>query len=219
MAVVTNASRRALVRAHGKVAVSRLSRGDLSGREVAERIVRAAEIALYDHDRAITHNKGVLNGITALTLATGNDTRSVEASAHGWAASSGSYRPLTRFQILDDKLQASIECPLLLGTVGGSIDIHPVSRIALQILGKPVARRLAAIAAAVGLAQNLAALRALVSEGIQEGHMRLHAERLAYSAGARGTEVGSIAKALVMVGKIDLSNAHHMLAAQRLERD
>ena len=240
MAIVTNASRRALVRASGQVPCARLARGGYSGAEVAQRIVRATEIAAADHDRAVTHNKGVLNGIAALTLATGNDTRAVEAAAHGWAASgAGSsgfdgtghgtgqgtgpgqgpggprYAPLTRYHVADGFLHARLECPLPLGTVGGAIDVHPVSRLALRILGNPDSRRLAAIAAAVGLAQNLAALRALVTEGIQHGHMRLHAERLAFNAGARGTEVSAVAIALAEAAQMDLTAARRLLAAQR----
>ena len=115
----------------------------------------------------------------------------------------------------DGFLHARLECPLPLGTVGGAIDLHPVSRLALRILGNPDSRRLAAIAAAVGLAQNLAALRALVTEGIQHGHMRLHAERLAFHAGARGAEVAAIAAALAEGGRMDLPAARRLLTAHR----
>ena len=219
MAIVTNASRRALVRAAGQVPCTRLGRGGYSGAEVAQRIVRAAAIAAADHDRAVTHNKGVLNGIAALTLATGNDTRAVAAAAHGWAASGAApgagYAPLTRYHVAAGALHARLECPLPLGTVGGAVDLHPVSRLTLRILGNPASRRLAAIAAAVGLAQNLAALRALVTEGIQHGHMRLHAERLAFNAGARGAEVAAVAAALAEAGRMDVATARRLLHAQR----
>ena len=217
MAIVTNASRRARVRAAGQVACSGLARGAYSGAEVARRIVRAAAIAAADHDRAVTHNKGVLNGIAALTQATGNDTRAVEAAAHGWAAAGTAYAPLTRYRVAGGTLQCRLECPLPLGTVGGAVGLHPVSRLALRILGNPDSRRLAAIAAAVGLAQNLAALRALVSEGIQHGHMRLHAERLAFTAGARGAEVTAIAAALAAAGPMDVATARRLLRAQRAQ--
>jgi hydroxymethylglutaryl-CoA reductase len=215
MAIVTNASRRAMVRASGQVPCSRLGRGGYSGAEVGGRIVRAAEIAASDHDRAVTHNKGVLNGIAALTQATGNDTRAVEAAAHGWAATGAGYAPLTSYRVADDILHCRLECPLPLGTVGGAVTAHPVSRLALRILGNPGSRRLAAIAAAVGLAQNLAALRALVSEGIQHGHMRLHAERLAFDAGARGVEVAAIAAALAEAGTMDAATARRLLSNRR----
>ena len=215
MAIVTNASRRALVRAAGQVAYGRLARGGYSGAEVAHRMVRAAMIAAADHDRAVTHNKGVLNGIAALTLATGNDTRAVEAAAHGWAAAGAGYAPLTSYHVAGDALHCRLECPLPLGAVGGAVAVHPVSRLALRILGNPASRRLAAIAAAVGLAQNLAALRALVTEGIQHGHMRLHAARLAFTAGARGEEVPAIAAALAQAGQMDVATASRLLRAKR----
>ena len=215
MAIVTNASRRALVRATGQVPCGRLARGGYSGAEVAQRIVRAGAIAAADHDRAVTHNKGVLNGIAALTQATGNDTRAVEAAAHGWAAAGTGYAPLTSYHVADGALHCRLECPLPLGTVGGAVRLHPVSRLALRILGNPDSRRLAAIAAAVGLAQNLAALRALVTEGIQHGHMRLHAERLAFSAGARGAEIPAIAAALAEADQMDVATARRLLDTER----
>ena len=121
--------------------------------------MRAAAIAAADHDRAVTHNKGVLNGIAALTQATGNDTRAVEAAAHGWAAAGAGYAPLTGYHVANGALHCRLQCPLPLGTVGGAVGVLPVSRLALRILGNPDSRRLAAVAAAVGLAQNLAALR------------------------------------------------------------
>ena len=215
MAIVTNASRRALARASGQVPCSRLGRGGYSGAEVAQRIVRAAALANVDHDRAVTHNKGVLNGIAALTQATGNDTRAVEAAAHGWAAAGAGYAPLTSYRFAAGVLFCRLECPLPLGTVGGAVTAHPVSALALRILGNPGSRRLAAIAAAVGLAQNLAALRALVAEGIQHGHMRLHAERLAFDAGARGAEIREIAAALAQTGNMDIATARQLLLARR----
>ena len=215
MAIVTNASRRALVRAAGQVPCGRLARDGYTGAEVAHRIVRAAAIAAADHDRAVTHNKGVLNGIAALTQATGNDTRAVEAAAHGWAAAGAGYAPLTSYRFADSVLHCRLECPLPLGTVGGAVAMHPVSRVALRILGNPDSRRLAAIAAAVGLAQNLAALRALVTEGIQHGHMRLHAERLAFDAGARGEEIAAIAAALAEARQVDVATARQLLRNRR----
>ena len=215
MAIVTNASRRALVCATGQVPCGRLARGGYSGAEVAQRIVRAAAIAAADHDRAVTHNKGVLNGIAALTQATGNDTRAVEAAAHGWAAHGTGYAPLTRYHVAGGTLHCRLECPLPLGTVGGAVGLHPVSRLALRILGYPDSRRLAGVAAAVGLAQNLAALRALVTEGIQHGHMRLHAERLAFDAGARGAEIAEIAAVLAEAKQMDVATARQLLRTRR----
>ena len=163
----------------------------------------------------MTHNKGVLNGIAALTQATGNDTRAVEAAAHGWAAAGAGYAPLTRYHVAGGTLHCRLECPLPLGTVGGAVGLHPVSRLALRVLGNPDSRRLAAIAAAVGLAQNLAALRALVTEGIQHGHMRLHAERLAFEAGARGAEITEITAALAEANQMDVATARQLLRNRR----
>jgi hydroxymethylglutaryl-CoA reductase len=164
--------------------------------ELARRIVAAGELAREDPQRAVTHNKGIMNGITSLALATMNDTRAVEAAAHAWAARDGRYRSLSSYRCDGRTLEGELELPLPLATVGGAVGFHPASRLALKVLGRPDARRLARIAAALGLAQNLAALLALVSGGIQRGHMRYHAARLAYQAGARGGEVRLVAERL-----------------------
>lgn len=200
MAIVTNASPRSRVRARGRVPWSALGCRGHDGRVVAERIAAAAAVAAADRHRAVTHNKGVMNGVTAVVLATGNDTRAVEAAAHGWAAANADagYVPLTTYRLAADAeaIDCAIELPVPLGTVGGTVDPHPVARMALRLLGSPDSRRLARIAAAAGLASNLAALRALVSEGIQPGHMRLHYARQAFAAGARGGEVEAVADLL-----------------------
>jgi hydroxymethylglutaryl-CoA reductase len=167
-----------------------------SCKELARRIVSAGELAREDPQRAVTHNKGIMNGITSLALATMNDTRAVEAAAHAWAARDGRYRSLSSYRCDGRTLEGELELPLPLATVGGAVGFHPASRLALKVLGRPDARRLARIAAALGLAQNLAALLALVSGGIQRGHMRYHAARLAYQAGARGGEVRLVAERL-----------------------
>ena len=200
MAIVTNASPRSRTRAAGVVPCTALGRHGYSGRTVAEAIVAAALVAEADPHRAVTHNKGVMNGVSAVVLATGNDTRAVEAAAHGWAAAAsvGHYRPLTsyRLDVDADALECRLEVPIPLGTAGGTVDAHPVAQMALRLLGRPSSRGLARIAAAVGLAQNLAALRALVSEGIQPGHMRLHYARQASAAGAHGDEIDEVARLL-----------------------
>lgn len=157
--------------------------GALGGPQVAADIVRAWAFADADPFRAATHNKGVMNGIDAVVLATGNDWRAVEAGAHAWAARDGRYRSLTRYWIEDDALHGSIELPLALGIVGGLTKVHPAARAALRVLGVKTSGELAEIVASVGLAQNLAALRALAAEGIQQGHMRLHARNLVLAAG------------------------------------
>jgi hydroxymethylglutaryl-CoA reductase len=154
--------------------------GALGGKKVVRAIVEANEFALADPYRAATHNKGILNGIDPVLVATGNDWRAVEAGAHAWAARDGAYRALTAYR-QDGKgdLEAKLTLPLSVGTVGGVTRLHPVAQVCLKVLGGPDSRRLAAICASVGLAQNLAALRALATEGIQRGHMELHASNLA----------------------------------------
>lgn len=151
----------------------------LGGEEVVEGIMNAYEFALADPFRAVTHNKGIMNGISALTLATGNDTRAIEAGAHGYAAIRKFYAPLTHFEIDDNgDLKADLELPLPLGIIGGMTNTHPMAKLALKILRVESAEELSQVAAALGLAQNVAALRALVSEGIQKGHMKLHQRKV-----------------------------------------
>ena len=193
MAILSNRSWNRTARAQLSLPVSALSRGGFHGAETARRIVRATRIAREDPDRGVTHNKGIMNGISALALATGNDTRAIEAAAHAYAGRFGPYHGLSQYWIEDDILHGSLELPLPFAVTGGAVGFHPVSRWALKLLGQPDAPGLSRIAAAVGLAQNLSALRALVSEGIQKGHMALHARRLAYDAGARQDDINSFA--------------------------
>jgi hydroxymethylglutaryl-CoA reductase len=152
----------------------------LGGKQAVRAIVAANRFAREDPYRAATHNKGILNGIDPVLLATGNDWRAVEAGAHAYAARDGAYRALTAYKA-DAKgdLVASLTLPLAVGTVGGVTRLHPTAKACLKLLGDPDAKRLAAIVASVGLAQNLAALKALAGEGIQKGHMALHASNLA----------------------------------------
>lgn len=157
----------------------------VGGKEVAKGIVEANRFALDDPYRAATHNKGILNGIDPIVIATGNDWRAVEAGAHAYAARTGQYRALTEYKVRDGTLHGSLELPLSVGTVGGVTRLHPTAAACLKVLGNPDAQRLARIVVAVGLAQNLSALRALSSEGIQEGHMRLHEANLALLKGRR----------------------------------
>lgn len=170
--ILSNLADRRLARAKCRVT------GDVLGDEVLRNIVEAQVLAEIDPYRAATHNKGVLNGIDAVAMATGNDWRSIEAGAHAYAARDGQYRALTRWDCgTNGDLIGSIELPLAVGIVGGAISAHPVAKIALKILGVSSAQELAGVMAAVGLAQNLGALRALASEGIQQGHMALHARK------------------------------------------
>ncbi|MFW5785614.1 MAG: 3-hydroxy-3-methylglutaryl-CoA reductase [bacterium] len=210
MAILTNAGRRRRVRTSFRLPVRHLARGGLDGSEVARRLEVAALFADRDENRAVTHNKGIMNGITAVTLATGNDTRAVEAAAHAYAARSGRYRSLSSFIREGDELVGALELPLALGTVGGAVSFHPGARAALRILGDPSAEELARVVASVGLAQNLAALWALVTEGIQKGHMRLHARRVAWRAGARGDEIEDLAHVLQDRGVFNVEEARRL---------
>ena len=199
MAILSNAAEERRAGARFALPVDRLAvrlPEGMSAAEAARRIVAGAELAQEDTSRAVTHNKGIMNGISSLALATLNDTRAIEAAAHAWAARGGTYRGLSRYTVEGGALRGEIELPLAFATAGGSVDFHPAARASLAILGNPDARRLARIAAALGLAQNLAALLALVTSGIQQGHMRYHAARQAWRAGARGEEVRLLAREL-----------------------
>ena len=215
MSIVTNASRHNECSARFSCPEARLARAGRSGAGMAERVVRATAVAADDPDRAVTHNKGIMNGIAAVALATGNDTRAVEAAAHLHAARSGRYGPLSSFRREDGELVGELAVPIPIGSVGGATSVHPGARFGLQVLGKPGARSLARIACAVGLAQNLAALMALVGEGIQRGHLRLHARRLAFQAGARGPEVERVAGRIAGAGTVDGDAAAAALAELR----
>jgi hydroxymethylglutaryl-CoA reductase len=178
LSILSNLADRRLARAWARLPFDVLRTDTLDGGEVARRIVEAWALAAADPYRATTHNKGVMNGIDAVALATGNDWRGVEAGAHAWAARNGRYEPLTTWSLDGDTLRGSIELPLAVATVGGHLDLNPRARLSLRLLGAASARDLAAVMAAVGLGQNLAALRALVTEGIQRGHLALHARGL-----------------------------------------
>jgi hydroxymethylglutaryl-CoA reductase len=191
--ILSNLADRRVARAH---AVWKLDA--IGGDSVRDGIVSAYQFAEADPYRAATHNKGIMNGISAVILATGNDTRAVEAGAHAYAARGGRYSSLTRYEInKDGDLSGSIELPLAAGLIGGATKIHPTAQACLKILGVTTAERLARIIAAVGLAQNFSALKALATVGIQSGHMALHAQNIAIMAGAIGDEVEAVAKVLV----------------------
>ena len=211
LAILTNASSHRVTTARCAVPVRLLARGGVAGDEAARRIACAARIAQEDPERAVTHNKGIMNGISALALATGNDTRASEAAAHAYAARSGQYLGLSTHTVENGSLVCSLTMPIALGTVGGATTIHPTCRMALRLLGSPSARVLAGIAAAVGLAQNIAALHALVTEGIQRGHMGLHARRTAYLAGARGNEINEVVARMRSEERFDSASAVHYL--------
>ena len=183
----------------------------LGGDEVVNDIVAAWAFAEADPYRCATHNKGIMNGIDAVVLATGNDFRAIEAGAHSYAAVGG-YSSLTKYERdPDGNLVGSIEIPMAVGLVGGATKVHPVARACVKILGVKTALELGHIIASVGLAQNLAALRALASEGIQKGHMALHARNVAATAGARGEQVDIIAEKLVKEKNVKVERAKELL--------
>ena len=184
----------------------------LGGPDVIEGILNAYEFALVDPYRATTHNKGIMNGIVALTLATGNDTRAIESGAHAFASLSGKYSPLTKFSLdSEGNLVGEIEVPLALGIIGGMTKIHPMARLALKILNVKSASELSQVGAALGLAQNVAALRALAAEGIQRGHMALHSRNIAKIAGVPDDLIEKIAQKMIKEKKIRVDYAKEIL--------
>lgn len=191
--ILSNYATEAVVTASCEIAFEALGK---QGREVAEKIAVASTFAQLDPYRAATHNKGIMNGVEAVILATGNDTRAASAAIHAYAARNGRYQGLSQWTMTQTHLQGTIQLPLALGTVGGATKVLPKAQLALQMLDVTKAKELAEVIAAVGLAQNLAALRALVSEGIQKGHMSLQARSLALSIGAKGDEIQQVAEAL-----------------------
>ncbi|MBN1217163.1 MAG: hydroxymethylglutaryl-CoA reductase, degradative [Candidatus Lokiarchaeota archaeon] len=190
----------------------------LGGEDVVNGILNAYEFARVDPYRAATHNKGIMNGIIALTLATGNDTRAIESGAHAYASLKGQYSPLTKYYKDDNgDLVGEIELPLALGIIGGMTKIHPMARLALKILNTQNTEELCQVTAALGLAQNLAALRALASEGIQKGHMELHSRNIAKLADVPDHLVEKVAKILVEDKKIRIDYAKEVL--ERLKKE
>ena len=213
--ILSNLADRRLARARVRLRATHLGTADMDGDEVARGIVAAWRFAWADPYRAATHNKGVMNGIDAVALATGNDWRAIEAGAHAWACRDGQYRPMTTWRYEDGILHGSLELPLQFGTVGGPIRLHPTAQANLRMLAVESAQELAAIAAAIGLAQNLGALRALATEGIQAGHMRMHARCVAATAGARAGEVELVTARLVESRDFSASYAEQVLAGLR----
>ncbi|MBP8292925.1 MAG: hydroxymethylglutaryl-CoA reductase, degradative [Caldilineaceae bacterium] len=253
--ILSNLSDRRRAWAEVTIPAAAFSTIDFAGADVIEGIAHANAFAVADPYRAATHNKGILNGIDAVALATGNDWRAIEAGAHAYAARDGQYRALTDWQVVsatnasnvirhassgtrtsqftidnsqftiesevtgegqgaldaESSLYGRLELPLAVGTVGGATRAHPAAQVALKILGITAARELAEVMAAVGLAQNLAAIRALATEGIQRGHMALHARQVAVAAGAQGEEVDRIAARLIADGQIRVERARELL--------
>ncbi|MEO8084823.1 MAG: hydroxymethylglutaryl-CoA reductase, degradative [Ardenticatenales bacterium] len=215
--ILSNLATERLVRARCRVPAAALARDGLDGTTVARRIVEANALAVVDPWRAATHNKGILNGIDPVVIATGNDWRGAEAGAHAFAARDGRYQSLTDWRQDDaGDLHGALELPLAVGTVGGGTRSHPQAALGLRIIGAESSQDLARVIAAVGLAQNLSALRALVCEGIQDGHMALHARQVALAAGAAAHEAEAVATALVADGAVRVGRAVEVLAEMRL---
>ena len=201
--ILSNLADRRLVRAQALVL-----KEDLEGEEVVDGIVAASAFAEADPYRAATHNKGIMNGVVAIALATAQDHRAIEAGAHSYAARSGHYTALTKWEKTPEgNLRGRLEMPMPVGTVGGSTRIHPVSKVALRVMGIQSARELAEVMGAVGLAQNLGALKALATEGIQRGHMKLHARNLVVMAGAEGGLADKAVEELIASGDIRFDRA------------
>lgn len=212
--ILSNLADRRLVSASVRLTPRALSTKSLDGADVARRIVEASTLAVIDPYRAATQNKGVMNGIDPVVMATGNDWRAIEAGAHAWAARNGRYSSLTHWETnAEGCLLGAIEIPMALGIVGGASKTHPTAQAALSIMRISSAQELAEVIVAVGLAQNLAALRALATEGIQKGHMALHARNIAILAGAKGQDVNTVAQAIVTEGDVSVSKAKEILGS------
>ncbi len=215
--ILSNLCDKRCVRVRCRVPAEALATGQMSGNEVLDGIVNASRFAELDPYRAATHNKGIMNGIDSVVIATGNDWRAVEAGAHAFAARTGRYRPLATWRREGQHAIGMLELPLALGTVGGTLRVHVAARLSLRLLGVRDAQELACVAASVGLASNLAAVRALASDGIQRGHMGLHARSVAVAAGATGDRVERVAAMIVEARDITVEGARKALDAMGAE--
>jgi hydroxymethylglutaryl-CoA reductase len=210
--ILSNLADKRMVTASVRIPSAALATKTLDGAVVARGIVEACELAIIDPYRAATHNKGIMNGIDPVVVATGNDWRAIEAGAHAYAARSGHYTSLSRWEIAKDgALVGTLELPMAMGIVGGATRTHPAAQAALKLMGVTSAQQLAEVTVAVGLAQNMAALRALSTEGIQRGHMTLHARNIAITAGAEGSNIDRVAKAIVEAGDVSVARAKEVL--------
>ncbi|KMW56718.1 Hydroxymethylglutaryl-CoA reductase [Candidatus Rhodobacter oscarellae] len=213
--ILSNLADRRLVRARVTLPEGALDMEGFTGARVAQGIMEACVFAEVDPYRAATHNKGIMNGIDPVVLATGNDWRAIEAGAHAFAARDGRYTALTRWRVAEGRLTGEIELPMAVGLVGGATKTHPGAQAALALMGVETVGELAEVIATVGLAQNMAALRALATEGIQRGHMALHARNLAIAAGAVGAEVDRIAASMVAAREVTAAQAQRLVAQDR----
>jgi hydroxymethylglutaryl-CoA reductase len=211
--ILSNLADRRLARARCTILLSELAFADFSAEQVRDNIIAAWAFAAADPYRAATHNKGIMNGVDAVVVATANDWRAIEAGAHVYAARSGRYTSLSTWsKDVDGNLVGILEMPMAVGIVGGATRVHPGARAALKMMGVRSATELAEIIVSVGLAQNLAALRALATEGIQRGHMNLHARQVAIAAGAQGEMIEQVAKQLVAEKNVRIDRAEQLMA-------
>ena len=220
MSILSNHATASVVKVQGEITVDALSKGGRDGQDVAKRMERASVLAQVDIHRAATHNKCVMNGIHAVVLATGNDTRGAEATAHAYASKDGQYRGLATWHYNEEKqvLVGTIEVPMTLATVGGGTKVLPIAKASLELMKVDSAQELGHVVAAVGLAQNFAACRALVSEGIQQGHMSLQYKSLAIVVGAQGEEIAQVAERLKTQDRANTAVAQQLLEELRSQK-
>jgi hydroxymethylglutaryl-CoA reductase len=218
--ILSNLADRRLARARCTILLERLAFGEFNAEEVRDGIIAAWAFAVADPYRAATHNKGIMNGVDAVVIATGNDWRAVEAGAHAYAARNGRYTSLSTWgRDRQGNLVGALEMPMAVGIVGGATRVHPNARAALKLMGVSTSNQLAEIIVSVGLAQNLAALRALATEGIQRGHMGLHARQVAIAAGARGEQIDRLAQQLVKEDVVRIDRAQEILEVWTSQKD
>jgi hydroxymethylglutaryl-CoA reductase len=214
--ILSNLADRRLVRARVELSPEALTTPSHQGEDVAQGIVEACALAIIDPYRAATHNKGIMNGIDSVVIASGNDWRAIEAGAHAYAARDGRYTSLSRWERGENgTLVGTLELPMALGLVGGATKTHPAAQASIRMMGVGTARELAEVVTAVGLAQNMAALRALATEGIQKGHMALHARNIAILAGAEGEEIENVARTISAAHDVSVERARIALTAFR----
>jgi len=215
--ILSNLADQRIARARCTIPVEVLGFGEFSGERVRDGIIQAWAFAASDPYRAATHNKGIMNGIDAVVIATGNDWRAIEAGAHAYAARSGKYSSLSTWgKDKDGNLVGTVEMPMAVGIIGGATRVHPTAQASIKMMGVKKASELSEIIVSVGLAQNMAALRALATEGIQRGHMSLHARQVAISAGAKGNQIEEIASQMVLEKIIRIDRAEEILKKSKL---
>jgi hydroxymethylglutaryl-CoA reductase len=214
--ILSNLADRRLARSQCTIPLKELAFDNFTGEQVRDGIIAAYAFAAADRYRAATHNKGIMNGVDAVVIATGNDWRAIEAGAHAFAAGSGYYTSLSTWgKDENGNLTGFLEMPMAVGIVGGATKVHPAAKAALKLMGVKTAAELAEIIVSVGLAQNLAALRALATEGIQRGHMSLHARQVAIAAGASGEAIEEVAAQMVAEKTVRIDRAEEILKGMR----